>query len=556
MATAPKKVGAEEVAALTNAAPQSLAVQDIMSKVEALSSLCHSALLAAAGKGTKAAEHGEENEEEGKGGAPLHIVSSASLPPIHVAKIRSGHPSSAKHAATLASEQLAFDMDALMAIASQDEFRQQSHEREEEPRSAGGGKKATAPLDALSIAASASDAVPQQHRPSLLLGHSPSSDGSRGKASPKKGGGGGAPAGIGKGVGALHSAGSRAGGGGLTANAGLRTEALSLAAGVTLSAAETASYGQCISAACYLIIESILVRTQSDRLSLFLRNDAGQLCLVANAGQGTQPVLKEAPVSTAGIVRHVFSTRIAANLERADLEDVSECRGPTVACNTLVFPIQSVANVGGAAHIFGSDTTNSSGSHANGEPFGVIQLVNKRKGLVRYTQGDELLLHHVGPSIACILERYPTRLPSFMFDATPLHRWAPLPAYQPPTIDLLPSLTAEPTQLVFSRREDGQRYTRKQWMANAREVNTTTAAATLEDLVHRLEVMEDCWRASIADNMHLERLVEQKEHHMKDARDIILRKQRKIDLMKNVLCDEIARHLKGESALTWTAGRV
>eukprot|EP00744_Colponema_vietnamica_P016034 GILI01022476.1.p1 GENE.GILI01022476.1~~GILI01022476.1.p1 ORF type:complete len:422 (-),score=50.38 GILI01022476.1:31-1161(-) len=314
-----------------------------------------------------------------------------------------------------------------------------------------------------------------------------------------------------------------------------RLQPLSMTSGAPLaSPANTVSYGQCISAACYLILESILVRTQADRLSLFMIGDTGTLSLVANVGAGTIPVGKDVPVGPSSLVQHVVTTQIAANLARADLEDVSECGGPSAAKNTIVFPVKA---------------------SPRGPAVGAIQLVNKKKGTQPFDQQDELLLHIIIPSVACILERYPTKIAHFTFDPQPIHVWSPLPTYSQPTIDVVPSLAAAPTQMVYHRGDAG-RYARKDWMQNARDVNTSTAAAHLQDIERHLRVMEGCWRGSILENMHSERLLLQKEHHIHDARDIINRKQKKLDQMKNVLCDEVARHLRGESALTKSVGRM
>ena len=393
--------------------------------------------------------------------------------------------------------------------------------------------------------------------------------------------------------------------------------------GITTS---SISYGQCVAASVYFVLESLLVRTQSDRLSLFLpvsllaggatsggmyaaasANEAtfngasaaatgvaspppsSQLCLVANVGVGTAIVAREQPVAPCSLVQRVFTSRVAANLSRAELDDVVDCRGPTNPRNSLVFPIRTVASRPNASAFTGAADAGAAADAAGASPppppFGVIQLVNKRRGAVPYSAKDELLLHCAAPTIAAILERYPTRLAQFAFDPAPLHRWSPLPSSQqrgPPMIDVAESLAAEPTQLVLRRAEGEGRLTRGQWRAAssaaavveaasdnqpsgvslgggvggsaAVAVDTSEAASNVADAARQLRTMEECWRASVAENMRLERLVSQKEHHIHDAREIIARRQRKLDVMKDVLCDEIGRHLRGESALTKSAG--
>eukprot|EP00658_Telonema_sp_P-2_P039839 TRINITY_DN28470_c0_g1_i2.p1 TRINITY_DN28470_c0_g1~~TRINITY_DN28470_c0_g1_i2.p1 ORF type:complete len:110 (+),score=17.03 TRINITY_DN28470_c0_g1_i2:233-562(+) len=65
-----------------------------------------------------------------------------------------------------------------------------------------------------------------------------------------------------------------------------------------------------------------------------------------------------------------------------------------------------------------------------------------------------------------------------------------------------------------------------------------------------MKTMDDCWRSSVAESMLLERMVQQKQSHINDAREIISRKQKKLELLKSTLVDEVDRHLRGTSALT------
>lgn len=249
---------------------------------------------------------------------------------------------------------------------------------------------------------------------------------------------------------------------------------------------------------------------------------------------------------------------MAANLASVDLADVAECPGPSVAKNTLIFPLSNFIR----PHRIE----------------GCIQLVNKRRGLEAFGAQDEIVVQQIRPSIACFLHRYPLPVPLQPFDPIPLHNWSPLPQYTLPTIGLDATLTATPKQLVF-HRYPGDRFTAKFWMNSVSSANGgsstagddvlsdgggggeggkmvriagdgLSAAASLLDAEAYMKTMDDCWRSSVAESMLLERMVQQKQSHINDAREIISRKQKKLELLKSTLVDEVDRHLRGTSALT------
>lgn len=314
------------------------------------------------------------------------------------------------------------------------------------------------------------------------------------------------------------------------------------------------SFGTCLTAGLYFMMETLLIRTESDRVTLFLENPSGELCAAMRVGAGIVPLAcsREVPVSATSLIEVVRATGIAASLNSVDLADVAESPGPTLARNTLIFPLQ-----------------NFSRPHRID---GCIQLVNKRKGLEPFGIADEVVVDQLRPSIACLLHRYPVPIPLPPFDPTPLYSWNPLPQYSLPTLGLDASLTATPKQLVFHRNA-GDRFTAKFWMNNiagsdvignsgedgggsgdAKLVQLAgeglSAGASLLDVESYMKTMDDCWRSSVAEAMLLEGTVKQKQSHINDAREIISRKQKKLELLKNTLVDEVNRHLRGTSALT------
>lgn len=308
------------------------------------------------------------------------------------------------------------------------------------------------------------------------------------------------------------------------ANTGRRDVSQARGANAAAAAADSQSslaLGQGIAASLYLIMESLLIRTASERMSLFLINErTSEMQLAVNVGVGMPRPAKGAhpPLST-GVLMSVVETKIAVNLPSVSLEDVADCPGPSKGRNALIFPVRS--------------------SGPRNSVIGCIIAVNHKRGMEPYTVDAERTLHLVSPSIAYIAKQYPIDYALFAFDPASLHRIVPLEPYQP-VFSGLPTLWTVPnTQLVY-HREGPEKYIRRQQMRDdATEMADEGVAEHLVSVQRYLEMMENCWKESVVQSMETDRQLKQKQALIVDAQEILHRKQRKLDLLKDVLCEQL-----------------
>lgn len=299
---------------------------------------------------------------------------------------------------------------------------------------------------------------------------------------------------------------------------------------------DVSNVASCVTASVYLLLESLVVRSASERALLYLTNErTGILFLSAVAGTGmTRYAAASAPPSSSGVVGAVMSSGIAVNLNLLNLEDAVDCPGPSKARNAIFFPVH--------AH----DARTGTRHHP---PVGVIALVNKHGGAQPYNCDDEMLLHQLCPCFSYFSRTYPHG--SVPFDPSVLHRVAN-PTLEPQVVggacdDALSattwpdSWTSPRTQLVY-HREGAEKFIRRQHLRErSREIDEDGIATHLRTVEEYISSLEACWRDAVTKCIEADRTLVQRHMHLTDAQDILYRKQRKLDLLKDVLQDTLQR---------------
>jgi hypothetical protein len=288
------------------------------------------------------------------------------------------------------------------------------------------------------------------------------------------------------------------------------------------------TFGHCLTAAVHMSLEALLVSCEAERLALYTKTPNGaSLELAIAVGAGVPPARKGVIASPVGLIQAVFSTCIAANLDAVTYEDVSECPGPTTAKNALLFPVVYSTPAGLR------------------EPQGVIILINKRHGQQPFGTKEEYLLNMRLPMLSYQLWRYPLEHAAFTFDAAPLHRLAPLPTYIAPSIGIPKELSEAPdhVQKVY-HRNGAEKFIRRQALVLTDDiVQAPSTAESVSSVEAYISVLEDCWKRGIHDRIEVELTLRQKMQHLSDAREILVRKQRKFDILKETLCEQLESNL-------------
>lgn len=299
-----------------------------------------------------------------------------------------------------------------------------------------------------------------------------------------------------------------------------------------LQANDNATIRQCIAAAIYFLLESALIRCDAERLTLYVKPannvdpDHFDLKQLVNVGAGMPTVRREVLANSTGIANAVCASGIAVNLPSVNLEDVADCPGPTKAKNALVFPVRSLKSWKNV--------------------LGVMFLVNKSKGAAAFTSDDELTLFGLAPSVSYLVESYPIDYVTAAFDPTSIHRLVPLRPSAP--ISLLPPEFAAPsTQLVY-HRNGREKFIRRQVLEEAgTSLRDEVVAENLRSVESYIKMIEESWKMSVIEAMEIEKQLRQKQGHIADAREILQRKQRKLDLLKDALCEQLQKASEGPS---------
>lgn len=292
--------------------------------------------------------------------------------------------------------------------------------------------------------------------------------------------------------------------------------------------APPSTFGHCLTAAVHMSLEALLVMCEAERLALYTKTSNGaSLELAIAVGAGVPPARKGMIASPVGLVQAVFTTCIAVNLNAVTYEDVAECPGPTAGKNALLFPVIYTTPAGLR------------------EPQGVIILINKRHGQQPFGDKDEYLLNMRIPMLSYQLWRYPLEHAAFTFDAAPLHRLAPLPSYTAPLMGIPKELSDAPdhVQKVY-HRNGAEKFIRRQALVLTDDiVQAPSTAESVSSVEAYISVLEDCWKRGIHDRIEVELTLRQKMQHLSDAREILVRKQKKFDILKETLCEQLENNL-------------
>lgn len=304
-------------------------------------------------------------------------------------------------------------------------------------------------------------------------------------------------------------------------------------------AADIRSVSGCIAAAQYLLLESVVMRIGAERAHLFMPNGVGHLTLCAAVGKNMSKY--RTATNGGGIVNAVWATGIAVNLDTVNLDDVVDCPGPTLAENALFFPLFTGPSTDAAA--------------------GVIVVINKRlSGFGRsgapvepFTFQDERMLQALGPSMCHFSTTYknptePSSTPqvSMMFDPTELHKvFDPFAApkcpnpFQPISSPEWPTQPLHP-QLVY-RRDGQEKFIRRQNLrAKAQAIPDEDISAQLQSVKQYVESLESCWHSAVSQTLSNEKLLAQRQFFLTETQGMLHRKQRKLDLVKELLNETIA----------------
>lgn len=300
-----------------------------------------------------------------------------------------------------------------------------------------------------------------------------------------------------------------------------------------------------VASALYLLIESLVMRLEADRASLYLLNErSGELMLAVNAGVGMpKPSRNGHPPLSTGLVSTCCSTGVAVNLPGLTLEDAADCPGPTTARNAIVFPVRRHES-------------------APLPCLGAIVLINRHRGVDGpFGADDEAILAQMSPCIAYLARQYPIDHGAFAFNFAALHRVRPLELYSPPAVGLPASWSVQTAQLVY-HRDGPEKYIRRENASgtggsgggSSSEADSPTAAGDAEDsssqalesvaqqirtVSEYADTVRACWLATVDQQMDVEKQIRKKQALITDAQEILHRKQDKLRHIKDALCDEL-----------------
>lgn len=178
-------------------------------------------------------------------------------------------------------------------------------------------------------------------------------------------------------------------------------------------------------------------------------------------------------------------------------------------------------------------------------------LVNKQRGTRAFDSNDESLLHQRLPLLAYCLKRYPFDAANYPFDPSPLHRHTPLIQWTPNLFQLPSSLSTAPyVQRVYHRNAGDRTVRRDASIEGTSVVSAESPAEAVMSCEAYMSVLEECWKRGINDRVEVELSLRQKLQHLADAREILLRKQRKFDVLKEALCEQLEKSTAMETERT------
>ena len=290
--------------------------------------------------------------------------------------------------------------------------------------------------------------------------------------------------------------------------------------------------GQALAAGLYMLMESLQVRVQASRLTVVLKSPSGVLSVAADCGGPQRKMSSETRLPLrADLLRSIIDTGMAASLPTVSLEDIED-RKAVRPRNVLALPIRGHPPKTGFT--------------------GVVIAVNSRGGATMFNDEDERVLFNAVPSISYLTQTYDVDYVRYAFDPAPLHRYAPLPVtvshgendgmagfLKSVASAFTASKSEAPPMLVF-RREGPEKFIRKETLRDlAAELPAEGDETHLVAVSDYIERVESAWGAAIERCMISERTLRQKQALVAEAVDVLGRKQRKVDLLKEVLADNL-----------------
>jgi hypothetical protein len=305
--------------------------------------------------------------------------------------------------------------------------------------------------------------------------------------------------------------------------------------------ARSLNLGQSICAALFLLCESLMARIDAARVTVILFNEStGLLDVAVDCGHGVGALTTDTRSALSpALVRSVMDTGIAVNLPSLSHEDLHDRHG-TPAVNALVFPIM--------AH---PPRTTS---------IGAVVALNHHGGAAPFALAEERLVHATTPTIAYLTSAYTVDHVRYAFDPTALRQYRPLPPFagnanrqdegRAAFLSVssgsffssaeLPKLSvAAPPQLIF-RREGKEKFVRREQLKDtAEEIPTEGERSRVVSVSEHMEKLEQCWAEAVEQALIAERALKQKQALITEASDLLSKKQRKVDLLKEVLAEHM-----------------
>jgi hypothetical protein len=136
--------------------------------------------------------------------------------------------------------------------------------------------------------------------------------------------------------------------------------------------------------------------------------------------------------------------------------------------------------------------------------FGVIEVLNKRRGSVSFDANDEAFMHVHAHSVAYLLQHYPVDYMASCYDPAPVHAVMPLQLASSRST-LIPMESTLPRQLVYRSSTSGNIRRHKVTTGAEAGKQVVSSPCTLMEVDDYINHMEESWRKAVLLNMEQER---------------------------------------------------
>ena len=277
-------------------------------------------------------------------------------------------------------------------------------------------------------------------------------------------------------------------------------------------------------ASVYMLLESLTYSARAERGSVLLNNgkksdELQAIAVVGNAGVRSNSTRVPVSVGTAG---GVYASGIAVNqavstAEKTE-ERIQQLRNTSkfkTHC-MLCFPIPSL----------------------NGpETVGVVQLLNKNRGLDSFTNDDEHLCYAATRLLSYLLKRYPVDWQNQQFNPSNIHSVIPWEVPVSQSAKQVPSTVSkhEARRLIFRTNVSGQYVRQKLLMGDSDCTQPLGPCVTLKEVDSYIQNLEECWRRSVTLNIDYEREQDGKLFQMRTMREATKRDKELITSLQNTI---------------------